>query len=213
MKYYDLSPRIDSTLGVFPGDQKFVRSISMDTNKGDHLGLSSITTTLHLGSHTDAPCHYGVNSPGMDQVNLDYYWGKAQVIHISGKPERILPEHVSREIQAPRLLFRTESFPDPYNWNSDFSALSPELIYWAAKKGVILFGIDTPSVDPESSKKLESHQALLKTQTAVLEGIVLDEVPEGLYILSALPLKLKDADASPVRAILWDKAELLKSVE
>jgi len=60
-------------------------------------------------------------------------------------------------------------------------------------------------VDPEDSKQLESHQALWKTKMAVLEGIILDSVSPGNYLLVALPLKLKDADAAPVRAILLDK--------
>src|SRR5205823_2726744 len=87
-------------------------------------------------------------------------------------------------------------------WNSDFASLSPELITELAREGVVLVGIDTPSVDPEQSKLLESHQALFETKMAVLEGIVLDQVDEGLYGLMALPLKLKDLDASPVRAVL-----------
>src|SRR5690606_11437122 len=136
-----------------------------------------------------------------------------QVIRIEGKPARIYPEDLKSPIKAPRILFATESFPDPRNWNHDFSALSPELIHWAASQGVILFGIDTPSVDPSDSKLLESHQALLQTNSAVLEGIVLSDVSEGLYVLSALPLKIKGADASPVRAVLWKPDELLQSLK
>ena len=36
----------------------------------------------------------------------------------------------------------------------------------------------------------------------VLENLLLDEVPEGDYELIALPLRLTQADASPVRAVL-----------
>ena len=58
------------------------------------------------------------------------------------------------------------------------------------------------------SKALESHQALFERNLSVLEGIVLDQVPEGIYSLIALPLRLKDADASPVRAILLEAGSL-----
>lgn len=213
MKYIDISPRIDSSLAVFPGDQKFERKVSMDFTKGDHLGLSSILTTLHIGAHTDAPCHYGADSESIDQRSLHYYFGKAQVLRISGRPERILPEHIQSPLLAPRLLFATDSFENPYKWKDDFTALSPELIEWASAKGVFLFGIDTPSVDPAQSKALESHQALHRTNSAVLEGIVLKNVSEGLYVLSCLPLNIKAADASPVRAVLWKKEDMAKAIE
>ena len=65
-----------------------------------------------------------------------------------------------------------------------------------------LVGIDTPSIDPERDKDLLSHQAVFQNDMAVLEGIVLDSVPDGVYTLIALPLKLRGADASPVRAVL-----------
>ena len=66
-------------------------------------------------------------------------------------------------------------------------------------------GIDTPSVDPSDSKSLESHQALYERDLAVLEGLILNRVASGIFTLVALPLALKDADASPVRAILLER--------
>jgi arylformamidase len=116
--------------------------------------------------------------------------------------ERILPHHLKREVAAPRVLFRTGTFPDPESWNTDFASLSPELVEHLYARGVVLTGIDTPSVDPFESKALEAHQALARTGMRNLEGLVLDAVSEGLYTLSALPLKLEHADASPVRAVL-----------
>jgi arylformamidase len=127
------------------------------------------------------------------------------VIHVqlSHPHERILPQHLSsHSITAPRVLFRTQTFPDPQRWRDDFASLSPELIVWLAQRGVVTVGIDTPSVDPHDSKQLESHQALFAHDVAVLEGLVLDQVPEGEYTLIALPLNLEGFDASPVRAVL-----------
>ena len=71
-----------------------------------------------------------------------------------------------------------------------------------ATKNVVLVGIDTPSVDPSNSQTLPAHQQLHRLNLRVLENLVLDDVPEGDYELIALPLKLTQADASPVRAIL-----------
>jgi arylformamidase len=116
-----------------------------------------------------------------------------------------VPSDISVPITAPRVLFYTGSFPDPNQWNSDFAALSPELIAWLHDDcGVHLVGIDTPSIDPQSSKGLESHHAVAARDMAVLEGLVLGEVSAGTYTLVAFPLRLEGADASPVRAVLLD---------
>ena len=76
---------------------------------------------------------------------------------------------------------------------------------YLAEKEVMLVGIDTPSIDVCQSKTLDAHQAVMANDMAILEGVVLTEVPEGVFTLIALPLKIKEADASPVRAVLLDK--------
>ena len=107
-----------------------------------------------------------------------------------------------RRLEAPRVLLRTGTFPEPEGWNSDFASLSPELVDALAAAGVVLVGIDTPSVDPFDDAELESHRALRRHGIANLEGLVLGHVPPGRYTLIALPLPLEGADASPVRAAL-----------
>lgn len=206
MKVFDITPEIDQGLAVFPGDVAFERNVAMDFKSGDQLLLSSIKTTLHIGAHADSSSHYHSHGEGVEQRPLTAYFGKAQVISVSlKKAQRILVSDIKTEIKASRVLFKTDSFPDPKKWNSDFMSLSPELIEFLHAKGVVLVGIDTPSVDPESSKTLESHQALFQTKMAVLEGLVLTKVPDGIYSLVALPLPIRDADASPVRALLFEE--------
>ncbi len=185
----------------------------MDTSKGQHLTLSSIQTTLHLGAHADSSNHYHAEGLGVEARPLSAFLGRAQVIHVARRPnERIsLQDLKEKKIQAPRVLFQTGSFPNPENWNSDFMSLSPEVIAFLHSEKCVLVGIDTPSVDPEQSKELESHQALYRTGMAVLEGLVLNQVPEGLYTLIALPLPIENADASPVRALLIDSPDLFPS--
>lgn len=209
MKVFDITPEIDEKLAVFPGDVSFVRNIAMDMQSGDHLLLSSIKTTLHIGAHADSSSHYHRDGAGVEKRPLTAYFGKAQVISVSLRAgERIRPADLKVDIQAERVLFKTNSFPDPQKWNGDFMSLSPEVIEFLHSKNVILVGIDTPSVDPETSKALESHQALYSTQMAVLEGLMLAKVPDGVYSLVALPLPIKNADASPVRALLFEEPEL-----
>lgn len=203
-QFYDITPKISPRLGVFPGDQAFEKQMQLSFSGGNHLDLSTIRTTVHLGAHADAPSHYHAKGVGIDQRSPGLYLGKAQVIRIKGLKagERIGLQHLTAKIQAPRVLFYTGSFPDPNKWNSDFCSLSPELLEHLARQKVRLVGIDTPSVDPQDSKALEAHQILYKHDFAVLEGIVLKDVPEGVYTLIALPLPIEGGDASPVRAIL-----------
>lgn len=201
-KIIDISPVINSSLAVFPGDTPFQREELLSFKKKNHLDLSTIKTTVHLGAHTDAPSHYHRDGQTMHERELHYYLGKVQVIEVEGKPQRISPENLREEITAPRVLFKTKSFPNPYQWNDDFSALSPTLVKYLAQKGVILIGIDTPSVDPSNDKELLSHTEIFQNNMAILEGIILDTVKPGEYNLIALPLPIEGADASPVRAIL-----------
>lgn len=210
-QYYDISPPVSEHLGVFPGDVRFQRHVSLETKMGHNITLSNITTTLHIGAHTDAPVHYHARGVAMHEVDVSVYFGPCQVVRVDIKRgERILPQHVKQELTAPRVLFHTGSFPNPNEWNSDFCALSPELIEFLASRGVVLVGIDTPSVDPQQSTVLESHQALFQTGVLPLEGIVLAHVPEGRYTLVAVPLALQNADASPVRALLIPENECVK---
>jgi len=203
-KIYDLTPKISSRLGVFPGDQTFERSIALSFAGGNHLELSSLRSTLHLGAHADAPSHYAAGGVSIEKRELGIYMGLTEVVRVTGLSprERVRIEHFKRAPAAPRVLIDTGSFVDPEKWNSDFCSLAPELLDWLADHRVRLVGIDTPSVDPEDSKKMEAHQILAKRDFAVLEGLLLKDVPEGLYTLIALPLPIEDGDASPVRAVL-----------
>ncbi len=210
---FDISPRITENLGVFPGDVAFKRRISLDFEKGHHLLLSSVQTTLHLGAHADGPNHYARGRVGIGERPLGLYMGRAHVLHVNvARGERIQPRHLEGRMPlAARVLFRTGTFPDPNRWNSDFASLSPELIDTLAERGARLVGIDTPSVDPEDSKTLDAHGRIALHDLAVLEGLALDDVPEGVYTLIALPLALEKADASPVRAILLKNLSPLES--
>lgn len=203
MKILDISPRISPRTAVWPGDVPFSREVALSIDRGDNLELSSITTTVHIGAHTDAPNHYVGGGEAMHERALEPYLGRCQIIDVDVRPgERIRPEHVLAPIEAPRVLFRTCTFPDPEVFDEDFAALSAELVHWLHERQVRLVGIDTPSVDLCHDRELEAHKAVAAHDMAILEGIVLDRVGPGLYTLVALPLPLEGADASPVRAVL-----------
>tara|TARA_R110002072_G_scaffold288917_2_gene455643 strand:- start:23211 stop:23849 length:639 start_codon:yes stop_codon:yes gene_type:complete len=202
---HDISPVISESIAVFPGDTPYSMKTNMDFSQGHHLKLGEIHGSVHLGAHTDAPNHYHKDGVGIHERDLSLYFGDCQVIEVSlDKKKRIYPEDFSQEISSPRVLFKTNSYPNPNSWSDDFNSLSPELIKFLKSKNVVLVGIDTPSVDPSDSKGLESHTEIYHSDMAILEGIVLTDIEEGNYTLSAFPLKLKNADASPVRAVLME---------
>jgi arylformamidase len=197
----DISPLISPRLAVFPGDEPFRREETLRLRCGDSVDLSYIRTTLHLGAHVDAPGHYVRGGAGIDACDLNRYYGPCQVLHTPVRG-RILPGDVAVPVTSQRVLFRTDSYPDAERWDGGFAALSAPLVHWLADQGVVLVGIDTPSVDPADDKILEAHQALAARDVSNIEGLALGHVAAGSYTLIALPLKIEGADGSPVRAVL-----------
>jgi len=200
---YDLTPPIDAALRVWPGDTPLRREVLMDLERGDSITLSTFHGTVHLGAHADAPSHYGKSAPSIEARSLHFYMGRCQLFRLS-VPRRALvrPCDLPRPVAAERVLLATGTFPDSTRFNQDFAALDPALVDALHEQGVRLIGVDTPSVDPFDSKDLPAHRSFLKHDMAILEGLVLAHVPEGIYELIALPLPLVGFDASPVRAIL-----------
>ena len=203
---YDLSPPISPALKVWPGDTPPSREVLLDMKAGANLTLSSLHATVHLGAHADAPSHYGKDASSIEARPLDLYIGDCQVVRVAAARNGVIrPADISgAAFRAPRVLLATGTFPDPNVFNEDFAACSAELVDHLHARGVRLIGIDTPSVDPFPSKELPAHQACLRHDMAVLEGLLLSRVPEGVYELIALPLPLVGYDGSPVRAILRD---------
>jgi arylformamidase len=209
----DISPLLSERIAVWPGDTPYRRApvTEPDATPGGagpswDLLVSSIHTTLHVGAHADAPNHFERGGLGIDRVPLSPYRGVCEVVEVALPPGGVISPSAlgGKRPQAPRVLFKTGSFPDPDRFEAGFVAFSPELVRWLADGGVVLLGIDTPSVDPFSSKALPSHHATRQSPAlAILEGLDLSQVQPGTYELVALPLRLEGADASPVRATLW----------
>ena len=199
----DISPPLSVSTAVWPGDTPLSREVLLEIAQGASVTLSTLRASVHLGAHADAPSHYGKSAADIASRALHYYVGACEVMRVSAaRGELITPAMLPRAVTAPRVLFATGTFPDPGDFNQDFAALSPALVDHLHAAGVILAGVDTPSVDPFPSKELAAHQRFLAHDMAILEGLVLDGVDEGFYELIALPLRLEGFDASPVRAVL-----------
>ncbi len=200
---YDISPRLDASTPVWPGDVQFSTVATGSLAAGDAANVSAFTTTTHLGSHVDAPLHTEAGGSAIGDLPLAPFLGPCRVAAVPAVP-LVLPEHLppAGPDEPRRLLLKTGSLPDRKVFHQRFTALSAAAAEELARRGLLLVGLDTPSVDPLGSDDLPAHHALAGAGIVILEGVVLDAVPAGLYELIALPLKLADLDASPVRAVL-----------
>jgi arylformamidase len=205
MRVLDISPPIDTTTLVFPGDTPFQQTWTLTIGENCPVNVSRLTMTPHAGAHADAPLHYDPQGAAIGSVDLEPYIGPCRVVHCIGVGPLVQWRHLERACGPsvpPRVLVRTYQHRPVDRWDPALTAFAPDVIERLAERGVQLIGIDTASIDPADSKTLDSHQTIRRLDMRVLENLVLDEVPEGDYELIALPLKLTTADASPVRAIL-----------
>ena len=201
---WDISPAIHPASPIFPGDTPYSQEWVASIGPGCPVNVSAIHLSPHVGAHADAPLHYDPQGAAIGRVDLDAFLGPCRVIHAIGCGPLIEWPHIEHAINASlpqRVLVRTYQ-KAPTGWDPDLAAYAPETVQKLADLGVQLIGIDTASIDPASSKTLDSHMVIRQRNLRILENLVLDEVAEGDYELIALPLKLTEADASPVRAIL-----------
>ena len=203
-RLWDISPPVHRAAPVFPGDTPYQQQWAATLGPGCPVNVATLTLSPHVGAHADAPLHYSPDGAAVGALDLAPYLGPCRVIHAIGCGPLVRPEHLRHATQGlpPRVLVRSYArMPQDY-FDTALPAFAPETLEWLADQGVQLVGIDSASVDPADSKTLDSHQVLRRRGLRVLENLLLDEVPEGDYELIALPLKLTEADASPVRAVL-----------
>ncbi len=204
MEIYDISQTIREGIPVWPGDQKFRRKWNMRLSQGHSCNLSSVTMSLHTGTHLDAPFHFEDSGQDITEVPLNHYIGSARVATITAEP-CITAEDLAKLPWSgvERILFKTRTAErDDGRFDSRFVCLAEDTAEFLGARAVVLVGLDSPSVDEFGSVEMRVHKALRKRGIAILEGARLVHVPDGDYELVCLPLKLAGADGSPVRAIL-----------
>ncbi len=200
----DISPPLRIGMPVWPGDTPFDAERSWMMGPGCPVNVSRITLSTHSGAHADAPLHYSADGAPVDGLDLERYVGPCRVIDVRAAGRLVEPQHIETALDGtpPRVLLRTYTQAPQDRWDSGFTALSARSIDLLAAAGVFLVGVDTPSLDPETSKTMDAHHAVRRHGLSILEGLVLDGVAAGDYELIALPLRLADLDAAPVRAVL-----------
>lgn len=190
---------------MFPGDTPYSQEWVASLGPGCPVNVSAVTLSPHVGAHADAPLHYDPEGKAIGEMPLEPFIGPCRVIHAIGCGPLVRVEHLSHALGASmpeRILVRVYDHMPQDRFDEALPAFAPETVSWLADKGVVLIGIDSASIDAADSKTLDSHQVIRQRGMRVLENLLLDDVPEGDYELIALPLKLMQADASPVRAIL-----------
>lgn len=211
-RFYDLSMPLSEKTAPFPLDTPFSRVETMRMEDGDACNVTAITMSVHVGTHVDAPYHYDEQGMRIDEVALDRYMGKAHVFTVMSRGgdgvQVISADDVQRlDISAERVLLRTLTYPEYDAFHANFASIAPDAIDVLAERGVRLIGVDTPSVDEATSKTLPAHARCRERGILILENLRLEHVPDGIYELIALPLRIIGGDASPVRAILRECSE------
>ncbi|WP_449538572.1 arylformamidase [Ferdinandcohnia sp. Marseille-Q9671] len=203
MKIIDISQPLSEMTQEWPGDTPFDYVINWPKEESNSVNVGKITTSVHIGTHIDAPFHFDNEGNMVHELDLEVYVGKARVIEIVGKKEIGIEEFKDVDLTGiNRLLIRTNSWQNRCEFPSSITSLHPEIAPYLAEKGIELVGVDNPSVDQLSSKELPAHHSLSEHGIFILEGLVLEHVPLGDFELIALPLPIVGGDGSPVRAVL-----------
>ena len=191
-KIYDISQEVFSC-EVFPGDPAPEKNNIMRIKDGDICNLSEFKMCAHNGTHTDAPYHFINDGKTIDQVSLDHFIGDCYVVRHEGDVSAEDAEAIMKKAEAAgaskRILIAGKA------------VVTAEAARVFAAHGILLIGNESQTVGPENAP-MEVHLILLGAEVVLLEGIVLKEVEEGKYFLSAAPLNLGGSDGSPCRAVL-----------
>ena len=204
--WIDISVPLRNGMVTWPGDASFERTSTLEMAKGDQCNLSQISTTAHIGTHMDAPCHYLDGAAGIETMPIAASIGRARVIEIQD-PEAIRtselePRHLAK---GERVLFKTRN--SGTCWKTDhfqekYIYIQPEAAHYLAEIGVQTVGVDYLSVGGFREDGPETHHALLEAGIWIIEGLNLKGVAPGPYELACLPLKLAGSEGAPARAIL-----------
>ena len=155
------------------------------------------------GTHAEAPLHVQRNGRPIDALPLDRFIGRCVVVQVTNADRFIQPDDVLPHLPAGtmRVLLKTLGDFTWERWPERLPAIHVDTVHALAARGAELIGNDAPSLDPQTSKKLHAHHAVGKHRLAILETLVLKDVPAGPYELIALPLPTEGVEAAPVRAI------------
>ena len=206
MKPIDISMLLTADLPIWPSSPGLAISPLASIRRGDEANVSALSMDVHSGTHVDAPRHFVADGRELEEMGLTPFVGTAEVVDVS-HAEVIDADVLGAVVPeaAQRILLRTrnsriEGFRRG-GFRADYAALTPGGAAWLADRGTLLVGIDYLSVQLYDDPP-DAHTALLGADVCVLEGLVLNHVAAGRYLLACLPLRLDGVEAAPARAIL-----------
>ena len=210
-RFWDISRLLTDQVAPWPGDQRFRFQLNARIGEKSVVNIGALSMSVHNGTHADAQFHFSNDGRTIEAVALENYLGTAVVVDLAERCARDRSPIAVMDLRsaetdiraARRLLLKTNCFADSSKFPAWIPVLAPETIEWLHEFGLLLLGMDVPSVDPIDAKQLSNHLALARGNIAIVESLDLREVDAGVYQLAALPLPIAGADGAPVRAILW----------
>jgi len=205
MKIHDITATISNALPSYANGLRPIISHPAKILSGDAYNISKISFSSHTGTHVDTPFHFASDGTDCVTTPLDHFYGPAKVMSIDVSMHITHLDLEGLDINAGDIILlntNQSKFMSCGEFKEDYYALTQEAAKYLVSKKIKTIGIDYLSIDPYGDECFLAHKTLLGSGIAVLEGLVLDDVCDGEYILSALPLKYTNGDGSPVRAIL-----------
>ena len=208
MKLYDIS------LTLSPQSIRWITAQPLELierkrmSRGDTNNSSSIHTSVHAGTHVDAPFHFVPNGITIESLALETFIGPARVCAVEPRRRITATDVAKAELQGEtRVLFKTRNsnLLKKGVYDPSFASFSADGADALAKLGVKLVGLDYLSA-AAADEQVPVHLAFLNHGVILLEGIDLSDVPAGRYELFCPPVKLAGSDGAPCRAVLRELA-------
>ena len=204
---YDISAPLN-TAPAYPGDRPYFQEWMARLDKGNDYSLSALALSSHAGTHLDFPSHLLKSGRTQEQYSLKRFIIPAEVISVPERGRSCRPACRAARLIKVRLCSSRPAIPKSSLMHQ--AAFSEESVYLSLDVAqlcvaaeVSLVGIDYLSVDKYGDDSLPVHRTLLENDILILEGIDLAGCPKRqIQSLICLPLSIKDAEASPVRAVL-----------
>lgn len=204
--WIDVTVTIHSGMVHWPDNPPVRIEPQLSMARGDVCNVSNLAMGSHTGTHMDAPHHFVQGGVGIDAMPLDATIGRARIIEIID-PESIKAAEIEgQNIQAgERILFKTRNSGRVWRTDEfvkDFVYVAHDAAQYLADRHVRTVGVDYLSVGGFYHDGVTTHRALLGAGIWVIEGLNLSEVGAGDYDLICLPIKIRDGDGAPARALI-----------
>ena len=213
MKIIDLTLTISNRIPTFPGSPQ-PNFIPWEKIKDDGYNLELLFLSSHTGTHLDAPYHFLEKGAKIHEISLKKLVSNAVLIKSRKKSNESVTKTDIQKFEKKHgkiVSFSSVIFYTGWQRNlqkKHYFTKNPGLSVSAAKylasKKVSLVGIDSPSIDLGTDSKFSVHQIFAKKGILIVENLAnLEKIKSSKFHLVVLPLKLKNATGSPVRAIAF----------